>query len=461
MRRLTSFGHDPAWFPGGRRVVFATTATGTPYARLGTKSELWTVDTATGATARLFGGDAMQPAVSPHGLRVAFWALREGGSRRDIATIPLAPRPHPATPVPVTDDAAFDWSPYWSDDGRYLCFASDRGGTMNLWRVRIDEETGRPLAPPEPIPVPARSAGPFRGSVDGRTVVYQAGTAGFDLERIPLDARGFPAGPGRPLLTDSEGMGEPRLSPSGELLAFASWRAGEDLWVVGTDGQGLRRVTAGPFRDRSPSFTADGAGPLLPLRPLGQVRDLADAARRERPGRGHPPGRPPALPRPRLPRRPLSRAPEHPLGRRPPARRPSARCRLARPAPAAAEGIRFEVTSFSADGRLAAGHGIAHDETYRGLWLWDRDAKRYEPLGAEGSCPQLVRDGRRIYFLRQRALFEPATVALLDLGTREVHDVLPIGRENAVVALAAAPDGTALYVVRERSRADIWLMRLP
>ena len=458
-RRLTRFGHDPAWFPDGRRLVFATTATGSPFARLGTKSELWTVDTATGATARLFGGDAMQPVVSPRGLRVAFWTLREGGSQRDLATIPLTPQLHPATPVPVTDDAAFDWSPYWSDDGRYLCFASDRGGTMNLWRVRIDEETGRTLASPEPIPVPARNAGPFRGSRDGRTVVYQAGTSGFDLERIPLDARGLPAGPGRPLLTDSEGMGEPRLSPSGELLAFASWRAGEDLWIVGTDGQGLRRITTGPFRDRSPSFTADGRSLFFHSDRSGKFEiwraqldgsGLSAVTRRHdlQPFRAlaSPDGRCLALQSTR------SGAVLLPIDVLPGADWPD-------PLPPPAEGVRFEVTSFSADGRLAAGHGIAHDESYRGLWLYDRDAKRYEPLGAEGSCPQLVRGGRRVYFLRQKALFAPATVALLDLGTREVHDVLPIGPENAVVALAAAQDGTALYVVRERSRADVWLMR--
>jgi Tol biopolymer transport system component len=30
--------------------------------------------------------------------------------------------------VEVTTDAAMDWNPVWSPDGKYLYFASDRGG---------------------------------------------------------------------------------------------------------------------------------------------------------------------------------------------------------------------------------------------------------------------------------------------------------------------------------------------
>ncbi len=457
-RRLSTFGHDPAWLPDGRRVVFATTATGTPYGRLGTRSELWTVDLATGVTTRIYQGDAMQPAVSPGGFRVAFWALRENGARRDLATISLGSAGPSPTPLFVTDDDACDWSPFWSNDGRYLWFGSDRGGTMNLWRVRVDEASGEPLAPPEPVPVPARSAGPFRGTADGRGVVYQAGTSGFDLESVPLDARGFPSGRARALVVDSEGMGEPRLSPSGDLVAFSSWRGGEDLWVVGKDGRGLRRVTAGPYRDRSPSFSADGKSLVFHSDRSGRFEiwkvlldgsGLAPLTRRAdlQPFRGlaSPDGRFLAL------HSSHAGAVLLPAALPPGAGWPD-------PLPAPAEGVRFEVTSFSPDGRLVAGHGIAGDETYRGTWVYDLAGRRYERLTAEGSGPQFAFDGKRVYFLRQRTLFAPSTVAFLDLGSRVQHEILPEGRETTAVALAAARDGSALYLVRERGRADIWLM---
>ena len=49
--------------------------------------------------------------------------------------------------VPVTKDAAVDWSPVWSPDGRFIYFSSDRGGAMNLWRIDVDQSTGRAEAP--------------------------------------------------------------------------------------------------------------------------------------------------------------------------------------------------------------------------------------------------------------------------------------------------------------------------
>ena len=50
--------------------------------------------------------------------------------------------------VAVTDDPDFDWNPVWSPDGKYLYFASDRGGQMNLWRVPIEESTGKVTGSP-------------------------------------------------------------------------------------------------------------------------------------------------------------------------------------------------------------------------------------------------------------------------------------------------------------------------
>ena len=45
-------------------------------------------------------------------------------------------------PLPVTQDKATDWGPAWSADGAWLFFMSDRGGPANLWRIRIDEQSG-------------------------------------------------------------------------------------------------------------------------------------------------------------------------------------------------------------------------------------------------------------------------------------------------------------------------------
>lgn len=42
----------------------------------------------------------------------------------------------------LTRDKAIDWAPVWSPDGRSVIFASDRGGTMGIWRLPVDERSG-------------------------------------------------------------------------------------------------------------------------------------------------------------------------------------------------------------------------------------------------------------------------------------------------------------------------------
>ena len=167
-RRLTNFGFNPGWFPDGSKVVFSTDMTWNGFERSSGHAELWTAELSSGKTAKLYAGDAVQPSVSPHGLRIAFWATAEGGSQRDIWTIPAGGLGKDEKPVPVTQDAAIDWNPLWSPDGRFLYFLSDRNGTFNLWRIAIDEGSGRPRGAPEPVTLPARAVMQFRLSSDGK-----------------------------------------------------------------------------------------------------------------------------------------------------------------------------------------------------------------------------------------------------------------------------------------------------
>ena len=137
VRRLTRFGFNPAWSPDGREIVFATESIETdPRDRLG-DSELWIVGLDVGEPRLAFEGDAVHPDWSPNGFRIAYWAI--AGGQRDIWTITSAGE----KAVQVTRDAAVDWNPVWAPDGKFLYFSSDRSGSMNLWRVQIDEETGR------------------------------------------------------------------------------------------------------------------------------------------------------------------------------------------------------------------------------------------------------------------------------------------------------------------------------
>ena len=119
------------------------------------------------------GAQVFMPRMARDG-RVAF-ELHEGG-RRDIAVW------QDGRVVRVTDDDAMDTGPAWTPDGRFLLFASDRGGSFNLhaWEAatgRVRQVTNVELGAFEPDVSP-----------DGRTVVFVAySRAGFDLATIPLD----------------------------------------------------------------------------------------------------------------------------------------------------------------------------------------------------------------------------------------------------------------------------------
>jgi len=79
-----------------------------------------------------------------------------------------------ATPVAVTSDPVMDWNPVWSPDGGSLFFASERGGSMNLWRVAIDEASAKVRSGP-PVDDDADYALPiWAGVVPVRVVAGEA-----------------------------------------------------------------------------------------------------------------------------------------------------------------------------------------------------------------------------------------------------------------------------------------------
>ena len=76
------------------------------------------------------------PTVSPDGTGVAFTALGD---------LWLMPVEGSAVPRRLTNDAAVDTDAAWSPDGRSIAFASDRGGSMEIWIAESRSGAARQL----------------------------------------------------------------------------------------------------------------------------------------------------------------------------------------------------------------------------------------------------------------------------------------------------------------------------
>ena len=280
-RRLTNVGTDPAWSPDGHEIFYSTELVQAPYGRLGT-SAIWAIDVASGKTRKLSADlDAIQPDVSPHGLRVAYWGLPAGSGQRDIWTMPVKGLGAGETPVPVTQDEAMDWNPIWGPDGKTLFFLSNRDGSMNLWRVPIDEATGRTLGPAEAQILPAREVGGLALSRDGRRAAYVVRENTFSIDRLVFDASsGKLTGKPEQILGSSQEIADCDVSPDGKLIAFDSrGSARDDLFLVDTDGRNMRQITDDAPKDRHAEVLAGWKAPCFPFRP--RRRPLSDLDRGE------------------------------------------------------------------------------------------------------------------------------------------------------------------------------------
>ena len=267
VRRLTQNGFYPAWFPDGKRLVYSLDGPFGPENRT-SSSELWVVNAADGTGAHLLTNqDGVQPRVSPHGKRIAYWGeeidLRTrrflasaAGANRDIWTVDIDGR----NPVRATTHEANDWNPVWSPDGTWLYFLSNRSGSMNLWRVAIDEASGIVHGEPQPLTVPAQYIAHFSLSADGHTGVYASFINTSNVGRAAFDAtRGTVIGGVTPVTTGSQDFYYMDVSPDGHQIAVAtSSRTREDLYVVTAADGTIRQLTNDFARDRAPRWSSDG-----------------------------------------------------------------------------------------------------------------------------------------------------------------------------------------------------------
>ncbi len=448
--RLTQQGYDPAWSPDGAWLAYATEEVSDPRRR-GTSSEVWRIRIADGARERISQQDAVQPSWSPSGRRIAFWGLREGTSQRIVWTVPAAG----GEPVAVTEGRAIDWNPVWSPDGRHLYFVSDRNRSMTLWRVRIEETSGKVLGDPEDITTPAAWSGFLSIARNGQQIAYATREGKANCERIAFDpASGRTSGILEPVTQGSRIVRFCDVSPDGRWLVYDTSLPQEDLHVIGTDGQQGRQLTDDPERDRVPRWSPDGSRILFysdrggngyqawSIRPDGGDRRQLTAI----PGMVYdaiwsPDGR-----------RILVTGDAGaavidlslPFERRRPQPLPNAE----------RDGQNFTPISWSPDGRWLAGE-VQTRSARLGLALYSFETARYEKLQDSGMLPIWLRDGRLLYL-------DGGKLFLLDPATRRGSEVLaPPANTNSIFKMVAvSPDNRTLFFVRASDEGDIKLLRM-
>jgi serine/threonine protein kinase/Tol biopolymer transport system component len=259
-RRITTSCFNPAWSPDSKKLVCGSESVNfTPTSR-GQLSELWIVEAESGQRKLLLAADGVQPSWSPHGNRIAYWGMDGESAQRDIWTIdPNAPDPS-KTITRVTNDLAVDWNPVWSPDGQHLYFGSDRGGAMNLWRVRVDEESGEPRGEAEPVTVPARFSAHYSIGKLGTRMLYASIDQRESLRIVGFDpVTGATVGNARPVIGGTFLVFSSAVSPDGRFAAVTNRGGQEDLFVVEIATGEIRQLTDDVARDRGVFWSPDGA----------------------------------------------------------------------------------------------------------------------------------------------------------------------------------------------------------
>ena len=453
VRRVIDGGYNPSWSADATMLVYATEEVSyTPYSR-STVSHLWTVNVATGERRQLSDVDAVQPAWSPNGQRIAFWAAPPPGSQRDIWTIAAAG----GEPVRVTDDTAADWSPVWSPDGKYLYFASDRGGTQNLWRVRIDEASGHVTGPAEAITSPSPYAGNPSLSATGDRLVYESWVGARNVVRAMFDpARGVVVDRAVPVTAVfGRYWTLPDVSPDGQWLAFQSTLSEMDIFVSRSDGTGLRQLTKDPAMDRMPTWSPDGTRVAFYSNRGGGYNvwvvnadgsSLKQLTASPTHGIEFPVWSPDGARMVVGQLRPTSKAMIIDTETAWDAQTP---VELPRPDWLDPKRGRFVVSGWSPNGRWLAGNSTSPG----GVFRYDLETRTYERLSNFGQRPAWLADSRRLVFHADGKIY------LLDAVTKASQELVVLDGES--LSSARLPrDNRSLFFASSRSEGDIWMATL-
>jgi serine/threonine protein kinase len=453
VRRLAGFCYNPAWAPDGQEIVCSTgwfwraEDTGTSH-----NGQLFTINISTGQTRPIPGTieDARQPSWSPNGYRFAYWGRRQG-AQRDIWTVAASG----GDPVAVTNDPYMDWNPVWSPDGRYLYFSSDRGGSMNLWRVRVEERTGKTLTTPEPVTTPAQWSGFISFTRDGLHMAYVQQTRTWNLYKAAFDpAKEAILGQPVPITQGTQEAAFPDVSSDGQWVAFTSRLQPEDVYLVKSDGTGLHQLTNDIYLKRVPRWSPDGKRIAFFSNRTGKWQVWAI-----RPDGSNP--------------EQLTNDAEGALGPvwSPDGARLFCFALVGQPfvvetakasserfyqelPPESKSGGKLWAWSWSADGKSLVGPLLSREDgSSLGITAYSFDSEKYQRLAPFGMAGHWLGDNRRVLFAHQGKIY------LVDSQSKRFHEVLSVAPYEVVPQFGFFRDRLIVFTL-DATQANIWQMNL-
>jgi serine/threonine protein kinase/Tol biopolymer transport system component/Tfp pilus assembly protein PilF len=456
--RISDLGYSPSWSPDGTQILVGTEKIPQPSTRP-TKSQLWRIDIKSGDRRMISEGDALQPHFSPHRQRIVFWSRPSKiGQRDSIWTIPV----DGGNAVAVTDGTTTDSNPVWSPDGKFLYFSSNRGGSVNIWRVAIDEESGAVSGQPEAVTTigAATSALQLSFARDVRKLAYIAQDEIRNLRKISFDASsGKTTSEPISITRGSMQLWFPDASPDGEWLTCYSMGNQRHIFVMRTDGSEMRDLTDDTFRHFWPRWSPDGNRIAFSSRRSGNYELWIvnrDGSGLQQLTIGHDsPG--------------AHYSPWSPDGKRIAysIHAPKNECIIFEPSkawnaqkleylpPLSDSSISFEGWSWSSDGKSLAGIKHLPNGIHSGIGVYDLESKKYDWFTDFGDWPVWLNDNRRMLFVSQGKIF------LFDIASRKYEPVLTVTDQDVDIGSPSlSPDNKTLYFTFVSAEADIWLMTL-
>ncbi len=451
VRRVTRTGFRPTWSLDGTQLAFSSENVEMQPGNSESIGELWVVNADGSQPRKLPVDEAILPSWSPHGKRIAYTHRQGVKAEAGLWTI----APDDRAPVALLTDGSRNWSATWSPDGRYVYYSSNRGGSMNLWRIAVDESSGRARGEPEPVTTPATFLAHPTVAGDARHIAYVSSQTSINIQRLALDPKsGTVVGDPVPVTSGLRQWSTPDPSPDGQWVAFYTLNQPEGLlYVARPDGTGLRKLTPDSAIDRMPRWSPDGEWISFFSNRGGELeiwKIRADGSGLLRLVAGNsaypvwsPDGKRLAVSLRKVRNRQLALLD------------PSKGAEEQRPEiiPRSTFGD-FLVNSWSQNGELLAGQVGNVGGMATGILVYSFKTKRYEKISDVGEWPVWLPDNRQILFVANRNAFY-----IVDTRTKQVRKIFAVERD-VIGPPRLTRDGRSAYFIRRVNEADIWLLTL-